>query len=238
MTMARSQRVGLLAFALLAGCGAEPASGSDASTADGAVGDGGGGGDSSSKTDACVSPKESCGTPCPGDFVPQPLATASAKNVCTPQQIAALWAGCYANGANAASCDPILAQKTPCLACLLGPASTSPALVEDENRVIRPNVPACLAVASGDPSCGQRAENARACAELFCDTVCGWDYASRAACVSAGRSTYCASWVSNECVPGDAGPTAACAGQDPQSSFVAVATVLCANQGPSDAGAD
>jgi hypothetical protein len=223
----------VLALVMLAGCGESPAGSADASTKDAAA-DRNADVLDAAKSDACVSPKEGCGFPCPGDFASNPLPTVAAKSVCTPAEISALWATCVADTGSAQACSELIATKTACLACLIGTFDAGPALVRNEDGTVRPNVGACLTEAT-TPSCGQHWEDVRQCAEFYCRNACAPDLQ----CEAKARTGYCAEYTAKVCPIEDGGAGSACLmGGSDEARYLAVAGIMCGGGGTKDAGGD
>lgn len=192
--------------------------------------------------DACI---ESCGRPCSAPFEPSPLRAAPKGNVCSDQQIEAFYTTCGDNGDGGVSaCQQFLGSNSACASCLTTSESSATwgALIETGDVLaFRANVPGCLAATSTDPTCAQNAENARACPYYFCRTVCPLPWTDQPGawqqCLSAAAKTYCNAWTAKRCDPSDAGPTAACGGQDFHEVYTNVARVMCGIK-PGDAGSD
>ena len=231
---------------LAIGCGTPNADPVDASLGDAKTD--GGATDAKADGDACAS---ICGTPCP-TFVPTAPHAVPKAGTCTLAQIDDFYESCMAplqnDGGDDGGCAAFASANATCAGCLVTDedAGTWGALAKQGGGMLyRPNVPGCLGKTSTDPTCEQRAWDAWACAEWYCDEVCQWpiiqgDSVSLAAhlkCLQDAHNTFCRPQAKAECVPADAGPTVACAGDTFETTFRNVAKVLC---GPklNDAGAD
>lgn len=184
--------------------------------------------------DECIS--AGCPGPCAPPFVPGPTHDIPEGGVCTDTQIDGFFTSCFGDGGG---CGAFQSANAACVACLdtKEDAGTWGALVRPTPESFRVNVAGCLTKTSPDASCGAAAENAYACPEYACNTLCGTviidndppSIQAHAKCVSDARKSFCATWTKTECVPSDAGPTAACAGDDFEQRSRSVAKVLCGN---------
>ncbi len=225
---------------LLVGCGSAPvASAVDASieadaAVDGAVPDAG--------DDHCTT-VALCPNGCTPPFVPGPTHGVVEGGVCTDQQIDGFWKSCLLPlvpdaGDDGGACAPFRTANAACVSCLDtdDDASAWGALVRAaDTPFYRPNVSGCLAKTSADASCAVAAELAWTCPDYVCKKFCGTvplanDTASipaYAQCFWNARKTSCATWTKNDCVPADAGPTAACAGDQFEQAYANIAKVVC-----------
>jgi hypothetical protein len=161
-----------------------------------------------------------------GTFAPDAMAPAPLRQVgaCDQVGIDQFWSRCLDPSTyDATACAYWQTNYKTCIACL-GQTLVASAWSTDQNPAPVANVSGCYAF-FGDTSCASKVDANMQCAAAVCKAGCETDAKAYAACITAARTTACAS--SFPLCDADAGSYATCEAPSLKDFFTAFGEALC-----------